>query len=457
MKELQSINSEIFDLRQKQLYKEALEVYKEKVHNKFSAQQIKDFDYLVANVLFCLRKTDQQPAAVKFVDQSLQLQPNWQTHPGATAEYGWSLYSLVKNTRADDLLSAIPPYIVKAARLLPTIKTDRDYLLFRLLFQELSRKLMLRGPAAQLLAETIDPMEHTCFKGPEKTKQPGTPVTHQNPETASDLETFLVRKAKVMLLTSQYEKCIDASNKAFELIEKFHHGNHIWLARNMAVSMQQTGNLAKAIEKMEQITRRKKDWFLFAELASMQIAAGNNAEGIVTICQAALQQGHSEFKAGLYQQIGLDYQEFFSKEIVCQHLWLAIKTRQEKGWKLPEPLQDFQAGNNCEELDMTSRQMYQKLAVEWSKITEQHRKAAKDSAGNGGMQSKGTVTRILNEGENGDGFITTTDGISIYFRMKKVTPLVQTLAPGTQVETFAREREYKGNKVFNALWVKIIG
>lgn len=131
-------------------------------------------------------------------------------------------------------------------------------------------------------------------------------------------------------------------------------------------------------------------------------------------------------------------------------VWLAIKTRTEKGWKTPQQLTELIARENLTEPQESSAQLYAIITHELKKLIKQH------TTGSSAGHTNGTITRILHEGENGDGFITTETGKSVYFRMKKIKGGHKHCTLGAKVKVMATEREYNNKKVYNAIWVQII-
>lgn len=63
---LDQINRRIFECRKKGRYGEALEIYKEKVHLSFNPQKVLANEYLVGNILHCLRKVGRPESGIDF-------------------------------------------------------------------------------------------------------------------------------------------------------------------------------------------------------------------------------------------------------------------------------------------------------------------------------------------------------------------------------------------------------
>jgi tetratricopeptide (TPR) repeat protein/cold shock CspA family protein len=452
MESLVELNRLIFDLRQQEKFNEALAVFKEKIHRKFDLQTIASMDMLVANMLHCLRKTGKYREAFDFVNTTLKMHPAKPNHSQTCFELGWCLYYLVKNSSAELASKQIPDYLFYAASFFEDIDPAKEYLLYSLLFQELSKKLMHKGEPVDLLCKIVDHATINVFSADPPISKPRGEIPGR--EGASDRETFMVRRAKAYLLAERPIDCLAACKEAFDQIKRFHHGNHVWLARTMAMAMQQNGDTQEAIDQMKKIIRSKNDWFLFHELAVLYHVAGNVADTRRALCQAAVSQGHSPYKAGLYEQMGSTYTHLFDEPFTVNMLRLAIATRKSQNWKLTLTLEKFLKTHGCPQTEDNPETFYGKIISHWKKFIVDSATPQNDKNSEG-FETTGTITRILNAGSNGDGFITTDDGKSIYFRTNKVKPNNMEIEPGCRVSVFAIARMYNQKEVLNALWVKL--
>ncbi len=452
MEALDKINKQIFNCRKQERYAEALDFYKNYVHNKIPLYKILENDYLIANVLHCLRKTSKPSAALIFYLKNLKLSPNWQKMPHATFEYGWCLYQQIKSIGNNDFFNGTPDFILKAIEFHKTINHSEQYLLYSLMFFELSKKMMQKGEPVKKLIELIEEIPESHFSA---NNENSLNIDRKQKIKASDFESFLVRKAKAYFLDARFDDCIKACDSAFNKIKKFHHGNHIWLSRNMALSLKQTGKTDEAIERMEKIVSKKKDWFLLHELANIYKYVRKEDYSTYYFCKAAIQNGHSSYKATLYEEMASIFQKSTDNKLICMHLSLALKTREEQSWKIPGSLFKSHKEHNCSVTEKSSSGIYAILEKHWYEKLKEIT-VDKTAASHDVLEADGKITRILNQGVNGDGFITTNDGASIYFRFKKARISFEKLSENTNVKVFAKKRSYKGKEVWNALWVKSI-
>ncbi|GEM_PF-5837513 len=450
MENLNEINKQIFNYRKQERYNEALDVYKNNVHNKLPLDKICNNDHLIANILHCLRKTGKQEAAFSFFHNNLKTSPDWHKKPNTTFEYGWCLYQQIKNIGNNDFFDGIPDVIIKALEFHKTIDHNEQYLLYSLMFFELSKKMMQKGEPVKKLIELIEDIPENHFSA---NNENSIYFDQKQKNKAPDFESFLVRKAKAYFLDARFDDCIKACDNAFNKIKKFHHGNHIWLSRNMALSLKQKGKTDEAIDRMEKIVLKKKDWFLLHELAKIYKYAGKENISFYYFCKAAIQHGHSPYKASLYEDMASVFRKSTDNKLTCMHLSLALKTREEQNWKIPDTLDELHKELNCGISGKSSANIYATLEKYWyDELKETNVDKTADSHDT--IEACGKITRILNPGINGDGFITTNDGKSIYFRFKKARIGNEELSENMNVRVFAKKRTYKGKEVWNALWVK---
>lgn len=451
MESLYNINKQIYELRQQQQYRQALALYKEKVDKKYPVEEIREVDHLIANVLFCLRKTKQYLPAIDFVNTYLYFKPLGVTHPNTCSELGWNWYFYVKTLPVNQLINQVPVRVKKAITFWKEIDGETNYLLYFMLLSELSRKLMQKGNAVVLLCQLLDEVNPDLLEK-DPTTVSNSSTTQKPFEKASHLEFYLVQKAKAQLLAGQFVQCMATCSEAFAKISRFHNGNHVWLARNMAFSLMQTGKLSEAIAEMEKIITKKNDWFLWHELAQMyrQSTAHAKLAGFA-ICKAYTEQGHTPYKAGLYQSMASNWNHLF--DVYWQRLLvlLSIATRQGQNWNQPPALAQLAADLQCPTFTATEAVLYKEIKTHCLMLMDKLNDAKHLAL----SVYNGTITRILNPGENGDGFITTDKGLSVYFRSKKVKSPLYLVDEGARVEVKVNESTYKGRKGLVASWIRI--
>ena len=99
---------------------------------------------------------------------------------------------------------------------------------------------------------------------------------------ASDKEKWYATKSKALFELRLFQECFDISEKALHEFNDFHYNNDLWFARRMALSKKSLGNLNEAINDLEKIFRRKKEWFIQKEIGDILLETGKIEEAKIT-------------------------------------------------------------------------------------------------------------------------------------------------------------------------------
>lgn len=447
METIQTINQQIYQLRTQGNYRQALDVYKNKVHQKFTKDQIIANDYLMANILHCIRKSSNPLKGLDYMQNHLKYFPDLQTHKQTCFEYGWSLYQHIKSIELNNTTDKVPDFMQNAMKLVNKQLAKQNYLLFSRLLLLISKKMMVKGEPVKSLDEFLDKFAESDFEGIAQKVKVKIKGKEKQVELASDKETYLVRKSKSLLLNQRFSECVKHSENTLKIIDHFHQGNQLWIARNLAAALSKTGRVKAGITKLRQVAETKKDWYLYHEVAQLYNQAENEKEALSWYCKAALRQGNTHYKTGLYENMCSFLSETAYTEKVCQHLHLANAIRKQQQWKIPAENHQLQVQHGCKsEVDQSVDQCYNDLTAWW----QQHITDVPESE----EMETGTITRILNDGSNGDGFITSEKGKSIYFRFKKCNIAHEQIKYGVKVYFKAESRTFKGKQVLNAMKVE---
>lgn len=447
MTNIYSYNQQLYQLKLEGDYKGAIAYYKDTIHKNTTPEEIKAHPFLVPNLLHCLRKNGQEKEAFVFMEKQLSLEPGTVVKEHWTFEIGWTLYQVLKkNGMAVGGSASTASYDNWLRYLLGLPSVCGNHLLWT--------KLLAQGTVVALEAPTYAENWASFLLGfnpvdissePLEVRQPGKndPVP-----IASPREQYMMQLTKALFAAGNYAECIEQCRRALELVKKFHHGNQLWLSRRMALSLGNLGNNSEAIVSLKSLLGRKDEWFIRSEIGNLYLANGNHNQALAWFASAALQRGHSEYKVGLYQSAGeLCLLIPVHAAMAIQHFRLAVSIRREKNWKVPNDL--VKHIGQVEGGPLSSAMIYNELILFWEKVSLQVDYQNKNNEN----VSEGKVTRVLNEGGNGDGFITDKDGRSIYFRMKRVKGS-GVIGQGERVICSFYEREFGGRKVLNARWVK---
>jgi|LSQX01.3.fsa_nt_gb tetratricopeptide (TPR) repeat protein len=450
---LDQINRRIFECRKKGRYGEALEIYKEKVHLSFNPQKVLANEYLVGNILHCLRKVGRPESGIDFLFQYLGFTFSDAVPRTLLNEAGWCFYDWFKNFKKDDQgRDQDCKTMEDSINLLQQIKSSEDYLLFSRLFFELCRVFEPKKEGVhEGFLSFIQKLGPEMFSDqpnelPASNYKSGRPIFF-----SSDREKYYMQLTKILYASGLIEACLAKCQLALEEGRNISRSSRFWIARRLALCLQQLGRNEEAAKKMLEIARKKKDWFLWVELGEMYLLAGQEGQALLTWGRAFFSQGQTAYKAGFYGRMA---QWFYLRVMPGPALWhleLAFDARKQQGWKIPSELQWLSQQPGMAVNENNLKETFEKCAVFWEKQIQEQAKDEDISE----METwhEGTITAVLNEGLNGDGFITTREGKSIYFRTRKLKGPIEGMRLGARVKVKAAERQYKGRQVVNALQV----
>jgi DNA-binding XRE family transcriptional regulator len=157
-------------------------------------------------------------------------------------------------------------------------------------------------------------------------------------ELASDFESWYSYYSLSLLKQKKFQDCIDISKEALFTIEKFHYNNDLWFARKIALSNKGLGNILQAIGEMEEIERRKSEWFIQKELAELYFENQQNDLAKSMACSGALNYGDKEKKDGLFFLLGQIFRTSGEQALAHKHFLLVNLLRNEQGWFVPNRL-----------------------------------------------------------------------------------------------------------------------
>jgi tetratricopeptide (TPR) repeat protein len=384
MESFYTFQKEIHKLTASEQYADTLSYFK-KNKTTFSKEEISGNQYLVADVLKCLRLTGAYEAAQKFMTiYSIILSdstPERILNAWLLVLYDWYKSILTNNggsklneendKKANIQLQQAQDKIVRQLiTLLPLLSKQTGEFAFDLynllVLKVLKSETKMTHINWRLINDfciSVDPMklktstQEVTFnnKGREKTS-----------ELASVLETWYAQYSKSLFALGDYSACLKICQDAFANITKMHYSNEIWFSRRMAQCLKMQGDIASAITKFEKIIVRKSDWFMLAELADLHSQSGNKEKALLLMHQAMLQPGELSYKVELLEKLGDLYTGSENTQLKNNHYKLAIAIRQSAGWKVEPSL--YKKGEMLNNTDVTLEEknmLFRKLHGEW--------------------------------------------------------------------------------------------
>ncbi len=251
-------------------------------------------------------------------------------------------------------------------------------------------------------------------------------------ELASDKENWYAYKSKALMKLGVFQECYEVSKKALDIFDVFHYSNDIWFARRVALSKKNLGNSADAIAELQQVLRRKKEWFIQKELAVLYQEAGDNETAFSYAISAINNFGDLEYKVDLLYLLGELLKSKQELDLAFKHFSLSQLIRIKEEWSIPSKLQIALSQFERTAIPIDKLQeLKNELKKYWSNFNPQQSVPRKKIL----QRLTGKIDKILHNNENGvDGFIKFEGNKSIYFRVNSTEEVIKAIAIGLEVD-----------------------
>lgn len=450
MSELYDFSKNIQSFIAEKKFAEALQYYKDN-NEQFSKDEIASNEYIVSDVIRCLRKVNKLKEAKKYLD-FLKIEINDTISKRILESYGWVLYDQLKANFNDqvhnddeDVITGLIDERYEGANqifidsdplqdeikiILPILDYSSKYSPFsKLLSATLKKEKKKQKPNWQFVNDLLDliPVDRlstTCetfeaeIKGKKKTI-----------EMASDKEAWYAYKTKALLKLGKFQECNELSQKALDSFEKFHYSNNVWLARRIALCKKELGDIDVAIEELLRILKKKRDWFIQAELCDLYFTKKNYPEALKYGVLAANNFGDTEYKIGLFLQMGDMHNAMGNTEKAYEHYLLVKLIREEQNWKISQILKDLLSTAKKEYKNefKDSSSLLKHLQTYWKSLLPDELKIASTN-------HKNLVGEISNiNPEKGFGFIKGIDKNDYYFKINQLKADAELFRKGVKV------------------------
>jgi len=310
-------------LKYNQEYTELLNIFN-KYYKNYSKQEIKDNIYIITNVLTALRKTDQSSVALKFLNQ-FNIQLTTADERIVTA-YGWCVWDLLKQ-------GIVPNEFLLFLKQLTQFKSKYTLTLLNQIFNAV---VQIENIKVDFLNEILDNILVNLLDKKE--------VVYNNKTFASNFEKWYAMKSKLLFSLERYQDSIEISKKALEVIKKFHNNNDIWFVRRIALCNKKLGNLDEALEDLNSVYRKKRDWFILFEIAQIYVEKQDFNNGYNLLVEVLNIKLSMEFKVKVIY-IFAQIIEITNVELANKHYCLIKKIYETNGWKLKNNIEKFQCSN----------------------------------------------------------------------------------------------------------------
>jgi len=353
----------IANLKMEKKYSEAILYFKEN-KNKFTKEQIANNEYIVSNILTCLRHSNQLDAGFQFL-KIYGIEINAHQKERILNAYGWLLWAKYKeenhnhdySPNEDDFLEdedeevTIQDFEYKKSELLKKIEDliqilfsfNNDFIktlisnLFLIVLKSEKKKATPNWKLINEFCNFIDKEKLSKECSTIKVERKGK---LKEMEMASDFENWYAYKTNALAKLGKWQECFNLSKEALEKIKKFHYSNDVWFSRRIALSKKNLGITEDAIQELHSILKKKREWFIQKELAELYFENGNFESALKQAIDGMNNFGQLEFKVDLLYLLGKILRQQGNLELSFQHFSLSKLIRQSEEWKLPKKLLD---------------------------------------------------------------------------------------------------------------------
>jgi len=455
MSSLFDFSRHISQLAREKKHNDALKFFKDN-KTDFSNEQIGNNEYLVSDILKCLRNTNYFDAGFQFLN-IYGIEINNETKERVLTSYGWLLWSKYKseNTNTNDHFENEINYfeddetdepqtnfhynkteiILKIEELIPLLyekNTDFSKNLISFLFSiVLKSEKKKPTPNWKLINDFCNEFNPDNLSTECSTIEVERKGRKKDMELASDKENWFAYKTKALLKLGEWQECFDTSKKALDVLENFHYSNDIWFARRIALSKKNLGNSKDTISELENILRKKKEWFIQKELAELYFEDNDLESAFKYAIQAITNFGPLEFKVDLLFLLGRILNEKDEKDLAFKHFTLSKLIRQSEEWKIPQKIFDKLRNFKNAEINVNGiSKLKSELKRYWNGFSPEKNKSFSKSR----ETQKGEIIRIMNDNERGkDGFLKSNNK-DFYFSLSSNFHLTSKVEIGTKVE-----------------------
>jgi len=419
---------------------------------QFDDVEIARNEYLVSDILSCLRRANYVDAGFQFL-QAYGIDINEETKERILTAYGWLLWSKYKLENSDTTASDEQNYLFdddddfiqyenvnytknglvsKIEFLIPLlIIRNSDFcrtLTSNLFSIVLKTEKAKPTPNWQLVNDFCNHFEPGQLSRECSTIQVKRKGQLRDMELASDCESWYAYKTKALSKLGKWKECFDSSKEALNVLDNFHYSNDVWFLRRIALSKKNLGNTKDAIDELEVILNRKKEWFIQKELAELYFENEDFESAYRYSLDAINNFGPLEYKIDLLYLMGEIYQSKNEANLALKHFLLSKIIRQKEGWKIPQKLIDeFKKFSDEDVKAINTENLESELKKYWQSLVPQKNEIRKS------VLLEGVILKLLNNNERGkDGFLK-SDSKEYYFRLSANFPLTPQIDVNSQV------------------------
>lgn len=456
-------SQQIATFKKEKKFPEALSYFREN-KSGFTKEQIANNEYIVSDMLTCLRNSNHLDAGFQFLS-IYGIEIKAEQRERILSAYGWLLWAKYKAENENNGHSATEEdffdeedeelgnenfdfdkseLLEKVENLIPFLNSfNSDFTktlssnLFTVVLKSEKKK---PAPNWKLVNEFCNKIDKENLSKECPTIKVERKGQLKDMELASDFENWYAYKTKALTTLGEWQECFDLSKEALEKIENFHYSNDIWFSRRVALSKRNLGNTEDTIQELQTILKKKREWFIQKELAELYFEKGNIELAFKQATDAMNNFGSLEFKVDLLYLLGKILRQQNKLELSFKHFSLSKLIRQSEEWKLPQKLFDELRTFSFAEIQQPDfKELKKELQKYWDTFKPQQTKTfdkpktfdkSRTATDN---NFEGEIIRILHDNERGKvGFIK-SNGKEHYFSVNPNYHSISKIAVGTKV------------------------
>lgn len=213
----------------------------------------------------------------------------------------------------------------------------------------------------------------------------------------SKKEKYYDYTSKSHLECAEWDLCIDICNEALDCLNSFTNNSDTWYRWRIAKSLKELHRNDEALEYLNEVSKVKKDWFVFKEFAENYHILNEDEKALNYICEAILTKDPVNIKVNLYC-LAYEILDELNQDIAFRHVELCYLLKVESGAQIPDELEDLM----IDETEIDKNQLIEEINNYWSDFKFKNQE-----------QEYGTVSKYFED--KNFGFIMNNDDESIFF------------------------------------------
>jgi len=457
MPTLFEFSQRIATLKKEKKFSQALTYFRES-KGCFTKEQIANNEYIVSDMISCLRYSNNLDAGFQFVS-IYGIAIDEQQKERVLSSYGWLLWSKYKGENENSEHSAsendffdeedeervVEDFDFDKSELLEKVETlipilnsfNSDFTktlssnLFTIVLKSEKKKA---APNWKLVNEFCNKIEREKLSIECSIIQVERKGQLKDMELASDLENWYAYKTKALTKLGEWQECFELSKEALEKLENFHYSNDVWFSRRVALAKRNLGNTEETIQELQTILKKKREWFIQKELAELYFEKGNIESALKQATDAINNFGPLEFKVDLLYLLGKLLRQQEKIELSFRHFSLSKLIRQAEEWKVPQKLLDeLQMFSFPEVPQADFKKLKNELQKYWESFKISQSRKLDNSNKSKDYNHKGEIVRILHDNERGKVGFLKSNGKEHYFSVNSNYQSISKIAVGTKV------------------------